>query len=381
MGSPNFLDEPLSRALPTVVRGAAPISAMAQDFREFLAEVRQSVESRLATWLDGRVALARAQGPDVACVAEAIAQLTMRGGKRLRAVLLAAAYEACDGEGGARATVPVGAALELFQVYLLIHDDLIDRDEMRRGGPSVPSLMRQRFGARPSDATSGARLTDAMSLLAGDLASAWSQSALFEAELPPARLLRAARAHGAVHEEVVAGQALDVLGAAADAAAVEAMHSLKSASYSVRGPVVMGAHLAGASEARVAALAAFGEPAGVAFQLRDDLLGLFGDPADTGKPTGSDLREGKRTAVVVEAMRDPAAAEALGPVLGNAGAGDAEIALVLGHIERSGARARVEARIAELHAQARAALEGARLAPRGAGWLASALEALTERRA
>ncbi len=373
MGSPNLTEErhePLSRGLPPVVRGTAP--AMPQEFREFVVEVREAVESRLRPWLEGRVAQAARQSPDVAAVAEAVAGLTMRGGKRLRAVLLAAAYEACEGEGGGQAVAPVGAALELFQTYLLIHDDLIDRDEMRRGGPSVPALMRARFGAS---------LSDAMALLAGDLASAWSQSALFEADLPPERLARAARAHGAVHEEVVAGQSLDVLGGAADAHAVEAMHALKSASYSVRGPVVMGALLAGADDARVRALAAFGEPLGVAFQLRDDVLGLFGDPADTGKPAGNDLREGKRSAVLVEALHDAETAALLAPVVGRRDASDAAVAEAVAGVERSGARARVEARIAELLASALGALGSARFAPRGAALLAAAASALTERRA
>jgi geranylgeranyl diphosphate synthase type I len=343
---------------------------MAEDLSFFVAGVRGQVEARLAVWLEERVARARAQGSDVAIVADGVRQLTLRGGKRLRAVLLAAAYVACGGTA-VEAVVPAGAALELFQTYLLVHDDFMDGDATRRGGPSLPALMSASFASCHAGA---------MSILAGDLACAWSQQALFETDLPAPRLLRASRELARVHEEVVAGQVLDVAAACSDPRAVEAMHALKTASYSVRGPVVMGAHLAGATEDQVVALASFAEPLGVAFQLRDDLLGTFGDPATTGKPAGNDLREGKRTALVVEALRDDGAAAALRDVLGRKDAPDEDIRAAVARIEGCGARARVEARIADLSARALEALGRASLTARGRALLEGAACALTERR-
>jgi len=183
-----------------------------------------------------------------------------------------------------------------------------------------------------------------------------------------------------VHEDVVVGQVLDVRGAATDARAVEAMHALKTASYSVRGPVLIGARLAGASEDLIQALAAFVEPLGVAFQLRDDVLGVFGDPSATGKPVSSDLREGKRTALIVEAMRDARAADALDRVLGRPGASEVEVREAAAWIEACGALRRIEARIAELTGDARAALARAALGPAGRALLDSSIDALTERR-
>ena len=343
---------------------------MRQNFGDFVAQVRELVDSRLAPWLDARVSEARGRGIDVGVVADGVRQLTLRGGKRLRPVLLAAAYEACGGEGGVEAVAPVGFALELFQTYLLAHDDLMDGDDVRRGGPSLPALMRTRFGAERMSA---------MSILAGDLASAWAQRALFEANLPAERLVRASREFAIVHEDVVSGQVLDVRSAASDAREVEAMHALKTASYSVRGPVVMGAQLAGAHDDQLAVLAAFAEPVGVAFQLRDDVLGTFGDQATTGKPAGNDLREGKRTALVVDALRDARAAEALGRVLGRRDASDEDIRKTVALIEGCGARARIEARIRELTNHSRAALERCALAPAGRALLVCAIDALTER--
>jgi len=338
-------------------------------FGEFVARVRAEVDARLGPWLDARVALARSRGADVETVADAVRSLVMRGGKRMRAVLLAASYEACGGQGGMLAVAAAGAALELLQAYLLVHDDWMDGDDVRRGGPSVPAMMRERL---PDHA-------DAASVLAGDLAAAWSREALLELELPPARVMLAARELARVEEEVIHGQVLDVRSRAKDAREVEAVHALKTASYTVRGPVVMGARLAGANEAQVAALTAFAMPLGVAFQLRDDVLGTFGDAGATGKPAGSDLRKGKRTALVVEALADPVAAQVLGRVLGRRDATEQEHTAAVAAVETSGARRRVEERIAVLTREARAALERAELAPVGRALLDRAVSALTAR--
>lgn len=343
---------------------------MQDHFDRFVARVRSQIEERLAVWLAGRVAEARSRGVDVEAVADAVRQLALRGGKRMRAVLLAAAYEGCGGVGGAEAVVSAGVALELVQAYLLVHDDWMDGDPVRRGGPSVPAMMRQRFpGAR----------ADAASVLAGDLAAAWAHRALWEVPVPAARLVLAARELARVEEEVVQGQLLDMGRAAHDAAEVETMHALKTASYSVRAPVVMGARLAGADDSQVAALEAFANPLGVAFQLRDDVLGIFGDPGAMGKPAGSDLRAGKRTALVVDAMRDPASIDALARVLGRPDASDDHVRDAVVHIEACGARAQVEKRIGLLVRESRAALPHASLTAEGQALLERAVDALAER--
>ena len=167
------------------------------------------------------------------------------------------------------------------------------------------------------------------------------------------------------------------------AASVEVIHALKTASYTVTGPLALGAPRAGAGDARVAPLARYGRPLGIAFQLRDDLLGAFGDTSATGKPVGNDIRQGKRTALIVE-MRGHAASEPLlARVLGRRDASDAEVAEVVKAMESSGAKARVEARVAELLAEARVALEAMELpeGSRGKLWLAGAIRALGERSA
>jgi geranylgeranyl diphosphate synthase type I len=339
-------------------------------FDRFVADVRIRVDALASVWLDARMTEVRAQGLDVEAAAGAVRSLVLRGGKRMRAVLLAAAFEACSGEAATPAVAQVGLAIELLQAYLLIHDDWMDGDDVRRGGPSVPAMMRDRFDARRSEF---------VSVLAGDLASAWSALALLDADVAPALLLQASREFSRMTEDVVKGQILDVADAAHDAHAVEAMHTLKTASYTVRGPVVIGAALAGATQPVVAGLVAFADPLGVAFQLRDDLLGAFGDPRATGKPAGRDIRNGKRTAVVVEAMKDPRAAALLERVLGRPDASDADVAAALEHLAAGGVRARIEERIAARVQNARDALARVALAPRGSMLLDRAIDALTER--
>jgi geranylgeranyl diphosphate synthase type I len=346
-------------------------------YAAFVGAVRSAVDLRLATWLDAKVALAEGRGAAVGAVADALRQLALRGGKRLRPVLLAGAYVGCGGDGGASRVVMAGVALELLQVYLLVHDDWMDGDSVRRGGPSVPALMKSLFNG-PHDPRS-----DAASVLAGDLASTWSREALLEVDLPAAHLAGAARELARAEEDVVQGQLLDVEGAARDLAEVERVHALKTASYSTTGPVAMGARLAGADAALVESLRAYAEPLGVAFQLRDDVLGTFGDEAAMGKPAGGDVRAGKRTAVVVEAMKDPRAAAALRRVarVADSDAADADVRDAIAAIEATGARERVEARIGAHVTLSRQALARVTLTGAGRAVLEGAIGALTERTA
>lgn len=353
-------------------------------FAALLDDVRKHVDGSLATWLKPRVASASALSEEVGAAAEAVESLSLRGGKRMRAALVGAAYVACGGvapHGSGVAPAWSGAdramiAIELLQTYLLIHDDWMDDDDIRRGGPAVHVSLRERLGSK--------RLGDAAAVLAGDLACGYAQEALLETPLAAERVLGAARAFARIQEEVVTGQLAEMSAASGTRVpSVEVIHALKTASYTVTGPLALGAHLAGASDARIAQLARYGRPLGIAFQLRDDLLGTFGDSNATGKPVGNDIRQGKRTALVVE-MRGDAAAEALlARVLGRADASEREVADVVRVMETSGAKARVEARVTELLAETRAALESMGLPDGSDGkrWLAGAVRALGERSA
>lgn len=349
-----------------------------EPFRALLEDVRTHVDARLAGWLRPRVMEAAEISAEVGATAEALSDLALRGGKRLRAALVAAGFEAtCSpGERGDwRPCMPAMVAIELLQAYLLIHDDWMDDDDVRRGGPAVHVALRAKLG--------DASLANAVAILAGDLASAYAQEALLETDLSPERVLAAARAFARIQVEVVTGQLAEMCAGGAGgrpAPSVETIHALKTASYTVTGPLLLGAALAGASEARAAEIERFGRPLGIAFQLRDDLLGVFGDPSATGKPIWNDIRQGKRTALVAELRGNAEAEVLLARVHGRANAPDAEVERLVTLMQSSGARSRVEARIRELCDEARRALDAmGPLSSDGRAWLGGAVTALGER--
>ncbi len=348
---------------------APELRKAAAAFEELAARVRPAVDERLRSSLDQALAGARALGPAVEATVGALRSLALRGGKRWRAVLVAAAYEGCAGAGGASQVVMAGVAFELLQAYLLVHDDWMDGDRTRRGGPSVHAALGEHFASESLGA--------AAAVLAGDYASALAQDALLAVAVPASGLLDAARDFAAVQRDVTLGQMIDLLGG--DSSPLEVTYTLKTTSYTVRGPLLVGAALAGASAGTRAALERHARPLGIAFQLRDDLLGAFGDPAVTGKPVGTDLRRGKRTALVAELEKDTHGSHLLARVLGVSDAPDEEVAAVSRRMVESGARARVEARVDALIEEALGALEDPAVPPALRHALAGAAAALGHR--
>ncbi|GAA2182288.1 polyprenyl synthetase family protein [Leucobacter tardus] len=282
--------------------------------------------TRLAGLIQGRIAERLAEhrsaidplGPDaLPLIDEATRFLT--GGKRLRALFAVLGYRSVrplqfgeqvpiDASDPASRLLDVAVALEFFHAAALIHDDIVDRSETRRGGPAthrVFTRIHRDAGWRGTPEHFGT----AGAILLGDLLQSWADELLQSScdALEDRAAARATRAHfNRMRTEVAVGQYLDVL---EEQQAEFAPHEeqlerstrllvYKSAKYSVEAPLLIGAALAGASPDQESALAEFGLPVGVAFQLRDDLLGVFGDEAITGKPTGDDLTEGKRTILV-----------------------------------------------------------------------------------
>ena len=202
------------------------------------------------------------------------------------------------------------AALELIQACALVHDDLMDASATRRGRPTVHVA----FARRHADAAwrgRPARFGAAAAILLGDLALVWADDMLRGAGLTADAAARAATPWEAMRTEVLGGQYLDVfVQSTGDSSARAALQidRYKTAAYTVERPLHLGAAIAGADPDLVACYRRFGADIGVAFQLRDDLLGVFGDPAVTGKPAGDDLREGKRTLLLALAVERAAAA-------------------------------------------------------------------------
>lgn len=326
---------------------------------------RSSVQATLDDFLAAQGALLAPLGPDATRLLEQ-ARVSVTGGKRFRAAFchwghraLAPVAASADDEA---ALVRACSSLELLHASALVHDDYMDASDTRRGRPSshrVLEAQHREAGWRGTPEQYGA----AGAILLGDLLQAWADEMLRGSGFPVDRTLAALGLFDVTRSEVIAGQFLDVSVQARGHADVETAMTVlryKSAKYSIERPLHIGAALAGASAADLEALSAFGLPLGEAFQLRDDLLGVYGDPATTGKPAGDDLVEGKRTVLVALALEGAGEADAalLDSSLGRP-LSDAEVDRLRTIITDSGAQTRVEALIATLYDQAVAALDAA----------------------
>ncbi|HTJ83916.1 MAG TPA: polyprenyl synthetase family protein, partial [Polyangiaceae bacterium] len=265
-------------------------------FKDLLAKTKPAVEARMGELFDERMRARKSNGREVAQIVTVAKDLSLRGGKRFRAALLASAYFGANPRGRRDVAVAGGVALEMLQSYLLVQDDWMDGDVERRGGPSAHVWLARTLGKGPLPSEQAGAIG---AILAGDLIWGLAVEALGAAKAEPLVCARAVVELVRIHEDVVAGQVLDTLAKKAD---VELLHDLKTGSYTVRGPLALGAILGGADKRALTALAKYAEPLGVAFQLRDDLLGVFGTEEESGRPAGSDLMAGRRSAVMRHAL-------------------------------------------------------------------------------
>jgi geranylgeranyl diphosphate synthase type I len=346
------------------------------------AGLRVRVEKALAEFLARQRARMHAIDGATVPIADAVEAFVLGGGKRLRPAF---AYWGYRGAGGADSDQLVAtlAALELVHAGALIHDDVMDGSDTRRGEPAV----HRRFaGLHRSGRWHGdpEQFGTAAAILLGDLCLVWSDELLHGGGLAPATLARARPVFDRMRTELTLGQFLDVHAQATGDTTVGravTVARLKSATYTVERPLLLGAALAEAPPAVVGAYSGYGPPLGEAFQLRDDVLGVFGDPARTGKPAGDDLREGKRTYLVAAAFEaaDPATRAELAAGLGDPELDQTGVTRLRQIITETGALARTERRISELTGTALAALAGAPLVGGAAGALTALATAATTR--
>ncbi|MCU1634138.1 MAG: polyprenyl synthetase [Micrococcaceae bacterium] len=326
----------------------------------FRGSLTRTIDGFLAEQRDVLAAISEESLPLIS----SIATLT-GGGKRMRALLCYWGWRAAGGSAGASAPVTAGTALEFFQAAALIHDDIIDRSDTRRGRPSV----HRQFTASHTDAgwhLDPERFGVSAAILAGDLCLAFSEE-LFTSSCSSEAGGAARIIFNRMRTEVMAGQYLDLLEEAVgpdqtpEVAEERALNILrfKSAKYSMERPLMLGGALAGADEALLSAYSAFALPLGEAFQLRDDVLGVFGDPDVTGKPAGDDLREGKRTFLIARALGSSGtdARARINGMLGDTSLDAASVHTLRGLIIASGALAHTEQLIASKSEQAFRALE------------------------
>jgi geranylgeranyl diphosphate synthase type I len=386
----------VNNALPTTADAVLdPQNPLGQAFRD-------AISAEITAFLTEQSAVLESMGPELAPVHLMAGQL-LCGGKRMRPAFCVWGYIAAAGSSDAsdlRPLLAAAASLDVLHVSALVHDDVMDSSDLRRGRPAA----HRQFEALHSTAGwlgDSAAFGKAGAILLGDLLVMWSAQMLQAAGLDQSALERALPIIEAMRTEVTCGQYLDIVAQAhplrqkapaigtarpsIELALDEASRVVeyKAARYTVQRPSQMGAALGGGDDRLYYALGAYGSPLGRAFQFRDDLLGVYGDPQLTGKPAGDDLREGKRTVLVAHAFAhaDEAGRQVLLRLLGDPALDADGIADLQQVITESGARDAVESMISEGYEQALNALHEVDMTDEGRAGLTSLADAAVRREA
>lgn len=346
-----------------------------------IEDVRTRVDASVEEFL-------RSRGRQLSQISPALDEVTnalqefMASGKRIRPIFCWWAWRGCGG-ANEDAALRAAASLEFIQACALIHDDMMDKSDTRRGQRSVHRRFEYLHNTHnwfgPAQA-----FGEASAILAGDLALAWADQAYYESGFDLERLSRGKSVYDNMRTEVVAGQYLDVLQQAQrshDHAEILRVAQFKTAKYTIERPLHLGAVWADAPEPTVTALSDFGLPLGVAFQIRDDIMGVFGDPEQTGKPAGDDVREGKYTFLIdyAYAADNPSTNALLDRTLGNPDLTSSDVDEVRESIQGTGALERAEQEVEQHLTEALAALDRADLDPQAAEVLAQLAQAAAHR--
>ena len=278
------------------------------------SDLRDRIQSIVDEVLSTESTLLTRISPDLEPLNGTLRQF-LSGGKRLRAAFAYWGWRGAGGDASDRdsddAAMRAAASLEFLQACALMHDDVMDGSETRRG---VPAVHHQFANLHRGNVWLGSPEAFGIgaAILLGDLCLSWADQTLMTASFPATTLARAKAIYDEMRTELMAGQYLDLAEQARGGGSIERARTVvryKSAKYTIERPLHIGAALADADDAVYAAYSAYGLPLGEAFQLRDDVLGVFGDPTETGKPAGDDLREGKRTILVARAFEQADAAQ------------------------------------------------------------------------
>ncbi len=321
-------------------------------------------------------------GPELAPAMDSL-EAIVSGGKRLRPTFAYWGWRGAGGAEGDARMIRAASSLELLQACALVHDDVIDNSDTRRGAPATHKRMA-RLHADEAWSGDSDGFGRGAAILIGDLCLTWSDEMYQACGFVPRTLQDGRGPFDAMRTEVMAGQYLDTLeqvrGTATREAALRVMR-YKTAAYTVERPLHLGAALAGRGDELAEVYTDYGVPLGIAFQLRDDLLGVFGDPSTMGKPAGDDLREGKRTLVVAEtlARSGETDAERFRSLLGAPDLSTDSVEWMCSLVESSGALAACESLVEDYSEQALAALESPELDEGARGPLRELVVAATRR--
>ncbi|MEJ2084131.1 MAG: polyprenyl synthetase family protein [Acidobacteriota bacterium] len=363
-------------------RRSEEASRTIQSFERLLADFRHRLETDLGNWLAAKERLATSESPAAHEITGVLSRFVDRDGKRIRPALLFYAYQACRGQAEEKA-MTMAMAVEMLHTYLLIHDDIMDHADTRRGEPSVHVLFSDLHRSRSWSGDLD-HFGESVAILVGDLAQSYATELFSSVEVAPEVAAEFRDCYSTMCQEVIIGQYLEMTAANRPELGEDELLrvlQMKSGRYSVQRPVQLGALLARAPQAMRQDLTRYGAKIGEAFQLQDDLLGMFGDSATVGKPVGSDLIEGKFTVLIHHAVKNLSSSDSrrLLSALGNVDLPSDEVAEIQGLIAASGAKQKVEEMIESRMQEARLALEGLDLERSGAEFLMGIVDYLRGR--
>ncbi|HHI04109.1 MAG TPA: polyprenyl synthetase family protein [Candidatus Woesearchaeota archaeon] len=261
---------------------------------------KEKIELRLRSFLDEKIAEAEKISDSSKEIMQYIKEFNLRGGKRIRSVLVIMAYKSLGGKNE-NAIIDIAVSAELMQSFLLIHDDIIDDDDLRRGGPTMHKIYAEKYKNYDHPRKFG----ESMAIIAGDLLASLGNEIIAKSDFDEKKKLKLLQKFNKVIKLTDYGEIIDILsGLRTDVTEedISKMHRLKTAVYTIEGPLHMGAIAAGASDEQLKTLTNYAIPLGRAFQIKDDILGMFGSETKLGKPADSDIKEGKKTLLILKAI-------------------------------------------------------------------------------
>ena len=273
-------------------------------FRETLSLFKTRIDAEIGQYFDRVIEKTEKEDKVITDALSYVRQTILSGGKRIRPSLMYYGYLSAGGSDREK-MFPVCVSIELVHTFLLMHDDIIDRDDMRHGIHTVHSHYAKK-GRRLFSRTDADHFGLSMGLIVGDMIAALGNQIIFNAPFPPRRILHALDKLQSIVSYTVVGEVEDIYIEYRKRATDEEilrMYTNKTAKYTIEGPLHLGAILAGADQPLLDSLSAFSTPLGIAFQIQDDSIGIFGAEKKIGKPVGSDIREGKVTLLVNAALR------------------------------------------------------------------------------
>ncbi|MFC1721456.1 polyprenyl synthetase family protein [Patescibacteria group bacterium] len=308
--------------------------------KQQLEAYRPKINKLLRQFFNKYLQTAKKDHPFLGYLYERAGKQIMRGGKRLRPVLMIKAYRAVGGTD-VKEIEKAALGAEFFHNFLLLHDDVMDQDDQRHGGPSLHKVCEQ-YHRRSKFTGDAARFGESMAVDVGDIVAALGYEAILLSNFPFSRRVQAAQIMNQAMLYTGKGQALDILVEVRNKASQDVIlkiHKYKTAHYTIETPLLAGSVLGGAPAATQKMFSRYAIPLGIAFQIQDDILGVYADEAKLGKPIGSDLREGKQTLLTVYALNkgNVKQKKELGAILEKPKLKNSDIEIARGIIADSGA--------------------------------------------